>query len=155
MITFREFVNSKSEDGNTIKVFFKDLKYSVKVPRYSTFQDRSTGWPRSTGEISNYEDISDYYTGDVIIPFSQEFLNELKNQGMTTREFLVYLLDLDNMNDLRQKFIDDMATNTFNTDNADFTGNIKYENIPDDLYDSVVNALEDKLSSGDYEVTNV
>jgi hypothetical protein len=74
---------------------------------------------------------------------------------MTTREFLVYLLDLDNMNDLRQKFIDDMATNTFNMDNADFTGNIKYENIPDDLYDSVVNALEDKLSSGDYEVTNV
>ncbi len=156
MLTFREFVsNMNKDDGNAIKVFFKDLEYSAVVPRYAVYRDRTTGWPRTTGDVSHNESVPNKYTGDVILPFTEDFLEAVKNQGMTTREFLVYLMDLDNSSDLYQKFIEDMQTNTFDLDHVDFTGKIDYEEVPSDLYDSVISSLDEKLSSGDYEVTNV
>lgn len=160
MRSFRDFLLSKNENvsssESSIKVSFEDLPYSFIASMPSQYYDRAKNqFFVDKDGMGHKETHQDLYTGSVIIPFSQSFLEAAKSKNLNEREFIAYLMGLQTDDDMYAKYIDDMKKNTFDTYNAQFDGKIvEGDEIPEGIYDSVIEKMPDKLSSGDYEVLN-
>lgn len=160
MKSFREFLASKNENLNnsvpSVKVDFKDLPYSFIVAHPSQYYDRAKNqFVADQDDISHKETHQDLYTGSVTIPFSEDFLQTAKSKNYNAREFIAYLMNLQTDNELYEKFIDDMKKNTFDIYNANFSSKIvDGDQIPEGIYDSVIESMANKFSTGDYEVLN-
>jgi hypothetical protein len=160
MRSFRDFLLSKNESVNSsdssIKVSFEDLPYSFIATMPSQYYDRAKNQFFVDKDVMSHKEThQDLYTGSVIIPFSQSFLEAAKSKNLNEKEFIAYLTGLQTDNDMYEKYIDDMKNNTFDIYNAEFDGKIvEGDQIPEGIYDSVIEKMADKLSTGNYEVLN-